>query len=343
MNNSIIKIVPYLCIVAGGIVLCVGCKEIEALPSPLHTEKPVEIQNDKPSKTGPKANIRVCTYNIQNFTDGIDDGVYRTPSVTDWQARNAAKILKNIGADIVFIEEIENRHILKRLNDYMDSPYPIVFITQFDSKRRNGKLNIAILSHWPIDEVHELDFKHVNDPARPPRGAISAQINLGQDHHLLLYGVHLKSNYGNRKTNIRKRQAGLRIIHKDAMDIMSSADSSRTWEVMIIGDMNVDPDAEAFKEDLSLDPVKDWKDLWRGFPIEERASLPKRDGDPDIDYPAVAFDRAIVSSALTEKPWVAKRPYVVRQGVDINNVFVKPGQNEIHVSDHYPVYVDLVR
>jgi hypothetical protein len=104
----------------------------------------------------------------------------------------------------------------------------------------------------------------------------------------------------------------------------------------------VDPDQEQFATDPSFSSLSGWVDLWRGRPVEERITLPTRVGDPTLLFPPATFDRFFVSASLQEPPWVAGRPYVLQQGVDTNNVLSLPGENG-HVSDHYPVYLDIVR
>ena len=82
-------------------------------------------------------------------------------------------------------------------------------------------------------------------------------------------------------------------------------------------------------------------DLWAGRPLEERITIPARRGDPDLEFPSACFDRMIVSPALTRAPWKVGKIEVLPRGVDTENVFSRVGENEIHASDHYPVYVDI--
>ncbi|MEM7390800.1 MAG: endonuclease/exonuclease/phosphatase family protein [Verrucomicrobiota bacterium] len=289
--------------------------------------------------------IKVCTYNIQNLLDGINDPYYRTSLKTKRQTEGAARILSELNADIVFLQEIENHVILSRLNKLIEKPYPIAYITQFDDSK---KINVALLSRVPIHNVRELEFSRWGDPAKPPRGTLRAEVDLGKNRRLLAYGVHLKSNHGSHKSpdehekNIAKRVAALRII-KDDVDRIQEADPEVNYESIIVGDFNTDPDVERFASDPTIDVLESWKDLWRGFPLDERTTLAERQGDPELAWPSICFDRVVVSPGLTKAPWRADRPHVLQKGVDIANIYVHPGENDIHVSDHYPVYVELRR
>ena len=158
---------------------------------------------------------------------------------------------------------------------------------------------------------------------------------------MLVYVVHLKSNWGVRKRNIAQRHHAMQLMRKDA-DYIVGRYPKYQWEIVVLGDMNVDPAAEQFADDPSLDPVKDWIDLWKGVPLAERITIPTRHGDRTREYDSATFDRIIGSNALAEKPWKAGTPVSIQLGVNTKNVFASPGEDD-HVSDHYPVYVDIVR
>jgi endonuclease/exonuclease/phosphatase family metal-dependent hydrolase len=168
---------------------------------------------------------------------------------------------------------------------------------------------------------------------------------LAPDEHtrLLLYGVHLKSNWGAALSNMHRRQAALQFIRSDSTR-MAEAMPEYRWEIAVVGDMNVDPENEAFWSDSSLQPLSDWHDLWTGRSISERTTIPARMGDPDRMFPSAAFDRIIASPALTSSPWRMQPLQVLARGVNTNNIFARTGMPDSdHVSDHYPVFTDIVR
>lgn len=333
--------------VVGGLLSSTGCATTETDPPPPPPPGLVQVPDTfrqpdiKIASLGER--VRVASYNIKDFNDGENDGFYRTPTVLERHVQAAAKVIDGLDADMVVIQEIENLAILQRLNETLAQPYPLGYITRFDENGRNQKLNIALLTRIEPLDVRELDFNYLGPmPIKPPRGTLRFSFDLGQDRVLLGYGVHLKSNHGNADTNPAKRKAGLELIRRDA-EQLTSADPSLTWEVLITGDMNTDPDNEKFRDDPSLDPVADWHDLWRGRPIEERTTIPTREGDPAYAFPPAAFDRIIVSPAMKEAPWKAGDPQVIKQGVRVDNCYVHPGQDETTASDHFPFYLDLQR
>jgi endonuclease/exonuclease/phosphatase family metal-dependent hydrolase len=287
--------------------------------------------------------LRIASYNIQDFSDGRNDGEARTPAQADRQARWAAANVDEMDPDIVVFEEVENARALQMLNVRMKKPYPFGAITRFAAPGgRTDRLNIAVMARVPVTGLRELDFSGLTGPGRPPRGVLGFMVPLGDDRSLLVYGVHLKSNYGEADKNRAKRRHAMAFLADDVRAVLDRAPKVQ-WELLVAGDTNVDPDQEQFATDPSFAPLKGWIDLWRGRPVAERITLPQRQSDdPTKLYPSSTFDRFFVSPALAESPWTVEPPQVLPRGVNTNNVLTLGGENG-HVSDHYPVYLDIVR
>jgi len=284
--------------------------------------------------------IRIVSYNIQNFEDGVGEK-NRTIEDAKKHAVMAGAIISKLDADIVILEEVENAAALKLLNDALATPYPVGFVSDYGTSRRRDKLNDALLSRIPLADTQVLDFGPLGGDGRPTRGALRFTVDLGGGDMLLVYAVHLKSNYGVRARNIAQRKNALALIRADA-DRIRKEKPDVHWEVVVAGDFNVDPDLDEFKNDESMVPLADWNDLWLGKPIEERATIPTRLGNPSEEYPPASFDRFVVSPDLAQAPWRALKLVALPEGSDTNNVYTKPGHGT-HVSDHYPVYLDIER
>lgn len=290
----------------------------------------------------PGDGLRICSYNVENFTDGVGDGDARAPATALRHARAAAALLDEIRPDVVVLQEVENEQAVRLLNDALAVPFPVGYMTRF--RNRDGqtdKLNIAVLSRVPLLEATELDFGALRGRGCPPRGALRFLVDLGDGRALLVYGVHLKSNFGRRTKNIVQRHNALRFVAQDARVLAGGI--GRKVEMMVLGDVNTDPEGRGFAGDRSLDPLAGWVDLWRGRPLEERVTVPTRHGDPAVEFEPATFDRFFVSPDLRVAPWVAGEPGSLQRGVDTSNVHALPGETDLHVSDHYPVYVDLAR
>jgi endonuclease/exonuclease/phosphatase family metal-dependent hydrolase len=290
----------------------------------------------------PQERVRVASYNIEHFTDGVGDEPERTPERMQVQASRAAAFLGEIRPDVVLLMEIENATSLSALNDAMDEPFPVGYVTKLGDGSTGGeKLNLAVLSRLPVLRVVESDFGPLAGPGRPTRGFLRAELDLGEAHRLVVYAVHLKSNFGYRPRNIAQRRATLELMAADALALAAS-DPQVKWEMLVAGDTNVDPELPEFAGDPSLKPLKQWKDLWLGRPLAERTTLPTRYGDPALEFPPACFDRLLASRELTELPWKVGAPQVLQKGVETRRVTAQPGEGD-HVSDHYPIYVDILR
>lgn len=292
--------------------------------------------------------IRVATYNLEDFSDGINDGPDRTPAVFMTHAHDAAAIIAEINPDILMLEEVENARALEYLNDQLTNSYPYIYITKLrQTSGEKEKLNLALLSRLHPKRVRQLGFYNLGGKGRPARGTLSAEFDLEDGSNLLVYGIHLKSNFGEMPRNQAQRGIALCHIAADAISEKLQNDRHPT-SIVILGDTNVDPDCPAFANDPSLDPLAgSYVDLWRGRPIEERTTIPTRQagptGDPLLVFPPSAFDRVFVSHNLaTNGLWKALPPQTLQKGTDTNNNLTMPGFNG-HVSDHHLTYVDITR
>jgi endonuclease/exonuclease/phosphatase family metal-dependent hydrolase len=321
-----------------------GAGEFVPLSGRLTVDTPKTVVLERKALAPVGARLRIASYNLQDFTDGRGDGDLRTPERAARQAKDAAALIDEINPDVMVIEEVENERALLTLNTSLTNPFPAAFITRFGSGWwwRSQKLNIALLSRLPVTGLRELDFGRFEGEGCPPRGSLSFIVELGGDQRLLVYGVHLKSNFGERPRNIARRWHALDIVKNDA-EQMRSKDPQYDWEIVIAGDFNTDPESAGFADDETLEPLKGWLDLWQGRPLAERTTLPTRRGDPLLEFDPVTFDRFYASTELRQSPWIAGLPQVLQKGCDTNSVKTSAGENDVHVSDHYPVWVDVVK
>ena len=292
--------------------------------------------------------LRVATYNLEHFTDGRRDEPERTPEVFVTHARAAAAIIAEADPDVLVLQEIENGRTLEFLNEQFERPYDYVYISKLrQPSGENERLNLALLSRLRPRNVRQLGFVQLGGKSRPTRGALAAEFDLGDGSRLLVYDVHLKSNYGEMPRNQAQRAIALHHVAADAVAEKLQNDPDPT-SVLILGDTNVDPDTEAFADDPSLEPLAgSFVDLWRGRPIEERTTIPTRQagetGDPLLVFPPAAFDRIFASKNLAANgPWRVSPPQAIQKGTDTTNNLTQPGVNG-HVSDHHLAYVDLTR
>jgi endonuclease/exonuclease/phosphatase family metal-dependent hydrolase len=303
----------------------------EALAPSLTTGAPAAVSN----------RMRICSYNIENFSDGIGDGRLRTEEAMHRQANQAAALVARINPDILVLQEIENETVLKRLNESFPAPFAVGYITRLGDQGHDVTLNLAVLSRVRIEAVTEIDFGPLKGTDLPPRGVLKFMVPAGDSSRILVYVVHLKSNYGSPVKNVPKRRKALQVVADDIRVVARSEASTR--EILVIGDMNVDPDTTAFAHDTSLSPLRGFYDLWRGEDLPSRTTVPTRHGNPARAFSPVAFDRILVSAEMQVAPWLAGKPQRLAAGVNTTDVDALPGIDPSHVSDHYPVYIDVCR
>lgn len=335
--------IAFISLVAAWITVAASAEILEYTGDPLRTDLLPALSSEGVAAKVGSDSLRVAFYNIEMFTDGIKDGQNRTEARAANQARGAAAIIKKLDADILLISEIENARILNILNGDLDHPYAAGFVTDFGTDSgRTEKMNIGLLSRYEPLSVTEIDFGPLRGPGRPTRGILRSVFDLGDHHRLAVYATHLKANYGERNRNYSQRRNAMDMIRDDAANIEASQPDI-TWEVVVVGDFNTDPVNAQFKKDPTLAGMEGYEDVWSRQPdVAKIVTVPTRHGDPYREFPPALFDRILVGSALADHPWVAGKPGVLPEGTETENVKVLPGEGK-HVSDHYPVYLDLDR
>ncbi|MDD4506876.1 MAG: endonuclease/exonuclease/phosphatase family protein, partial [Sulfurospirillaceae bacterium] len=112
--------------------------------------------------------FKVATYNVENLFDLAHDGheyeEYIPHNKHQWNEQNfqkkldnIAKVIKDLDADILTLEEIENENVLKKLNLALgDKAYPYIF---YPSKKERSSIESALLSRFPITSKESLMIK----------------------------------------------------------------------------------------------------------------------------------------------------------------------------------------
>ena len=301
---------------------------------------------DSPSIPFPAPNrIRVASYNLEHFTDARRDGPERSPEIFAAHVRGAAAIVSEADPDVLLLQEIENARALLALNAALPKPFDFAYVSDLrNSSGPRDKLNLALLSRLPPARVRQLGFHALEGAGRPTRGALSAAFDFADGSSLLVYNVHLKSNFGDAPRNQAQRAVALHLVAADSVS-ESFRNVPRPTSVLVLGDTNVDPDSDQFASDPSLEPLAgSFLDLWRGRPIDERTTIATRHpGDTNLVFPPAAFDRVFASKNLAGSgPWFVSPPQAVQKGSATRDNTLQPGVGG-HVSDHYLVFVDLLR
>ncbi|MFW6307650.1 MAG: endonuclease/exonuclease/phosphatase family protein [Campylobacterales bacterium] len=165
--------------------------------------------------------ITIASYNVLNLFDGEYDGSeYRDFSKKRWtqkeyeeKLKKIVKVIKDIDADIIGLQEIENSNVLDELRETLGYRYSATM------KKDNSAITIGLLSNLPITQVETLDVKHQR------RGILKVTVDIDSED-LVLYINHWKSLNSPEKHRIAYAKA----LIKDILTLKN--------EYIILGDLN---------------------------------------------------------------------------------------------------------
>lgn len=244
--------------------------------------------------------FKVATYNVENLFDLTRDGheyeEYIPNTKHHWNEQNfqkkitnIAKVIKDLDADILALEEIENENVLKKLNLALgEKAYPYLF---YPLKKERSSVETALLSRFPIIAKESLMIK---DQARGIH-RISVKI---EQKTLVLYINHWPSG---------KEKVEERIVY--ATDLNSLIKKHSGDEYIILGDLNAP--YKIAKDDWGMALVDVLKagdkeflhyNLWYELRENERYShfFGKKKG---------TLDHIIISKALSDHKDIDYKPF----------------------------------
>lgn len=166
-------------------------------------------------------NITIATYNVLNLFDGEYVGSeYGDFSQKRWGQKEyekkllkIVKVLEDMDADIIGLQEIENAYVLDELKSALGYRYSAVM------EKKDSAITVGLLSNLPILDVQTLDVKNQR------RGILRVIVSIDKGE-LVLYINHWKSLNSPEKDRLA--------YAKRLMDDISSLDR----EYIIMGDLN---------------------------------------------------------------------------------------------------------
>jgi len=136
----------------------------------------------------------------------------------------------------------------------------------------------------------------------PPRGFSFAAYQLAPRQLLLVYALHLKSNRGEIREDIRIREESMQqlIAHMKAMENAYGKLGPLSW--IVGGDFNTAPDEPRFAGEKTVPSLRaaGFRWGWEGIPFTSRVTVPA-----DLRYPAACFDQIFFRGPTLVKAWVA--------------------------------------
>jgi len=198
-----------------------------------------------PPPAAAKGVVKIATFNVLNLFDAYDDPyVASENSAKDsGEVARLGAMLRKIGADVVALEEVENRGVVQHFVDehLADFHYEVV---EVEGNSGRG-IDVALLSRLPVREVtshRHFDFKDGNGaPMRFQRDLLQVRIAPDGFYPFDVFVVHLKSKHGGAEASLPLRMGEAREIRKIFDDILRHDSQQR---FVICGDFNDTLDSE---------------------------------------------------------------------------------------------------
>ena len=173
--------------------------------------------------------FKVATYNVENLFDMKNDGTeykeykpnskYWNTKSFDTKVRNIVKVIKDLDADILALQEIENINSFNILKQKISTYKYSYFL-----KKSTTSIGVAILSKYKIINNKSIQINKYNPYSRP---ILKTTININ-DNILIIYVNHWRSKRASESKRIPYGQQLIRDIRKLKHDS----------DYIILGDLN---------------------------------------------------------------------------------------------------------
>jgi len=177
--------------------------------------------------------VKIASYNVENLFDMKDDGNEYEQYIpnTSWgwneemhriKLRNTSQVIKDIGADIIGLQEIESETALKELKAQLNRDGLYYQYYAF-AKKRNSAVAVGILSKYPIKSA----LSHSVSSSRAYRDILEAKIDIN-GKTLRIFVNHWKSKSGPESMRI------------ESAKVLKYLTTSLDDPFIIMGDLNSD-------------------------------------------------------------------------------------------------------
>ena len=254
---------------------------------------------------------RLASWNVRNLFDDVDDP-YRdeTPSTEEYQSklRELAKVIGEVDADFIALQEVENLASLSEVNSLLGKPYPQVGLVEGNDQIRG--IDVAFLSRLPVKEVMShaaLDLPVQAGEQRTHRFSRDClEVRLDTEPSVVVLINHFKSARGDAKKSAQKRRA-------QAEGVVQIASTIAPEEaVFIVGDLN------GRQDEWALEPLfQQFQDPFAGLPPETRITHRYKKGGSALDH--ILLDPEATKLSSNARIWSD----VARETSDHNPVSVE--------------------
>lgn len=302
-RDKIIKVHGFIYDFKGSPNLSVtGPEQITILPDDATLPEPIDHAAGPAVAWKPPADntITIATFNILNLFDAFDDP-YRADAPGDAKPRSQiealAKTIRALNADVIALEEVENRGYLERFVSAFlkDMGYEVVLFEGND----NRGIDVALLSRIPVGPVtshrHMTFTDPKGDPMRFRRDLLEVRLLPPGKPPFEVFVVHLKSKSGEDNGAADVRIGEARAV-RAVLDQQLKQDPKAAF--VLCGDFNDTIDSEPLRAILGTGPTA-LKPFIADLPADQQISYNQEPHLSMIDFilasPAMA-DRYVPKS-----------------------------------------------
>lgn len=219
---------------------------------------------------------------------------YDRDKFTDQTSRNTAKVIEEVDADIICINEVENRQVLDNFNaDRLSKLYP--FNILIDGHIDPRGIDVGIYSKHPIGNVRTNIFSEDSDGKSIfSRDCLEVEV-LTPAGPIYLLANHLKSKFRGGDERRKAQATEIARILGERYDLTSQ-------KVVVMGDLNDTPDSDPLSPLIGVANLSDVLASPQGPAADARWSYRFQNQFEQIDYLLVSEPlRAALTGAGLER------------------------------------------
>ncbi len=241
------------------------------------------------------ADVLVGTWNLQWFPSGRAEH-RASPRVEAATIQDAADLVRTELAArrrpedhvILFFQELRDESVCSNLVATIgEKSLALASVSAFrDFDRRLGWQQEGIVTDLPVLETG-FSYWRRSKKILPPRGFAYALLDGGEDGLIACYCVHLKSNYGATKPEMREANKVKRELAMEQIVALtkklSAPDGRMVSRIVVAGDFNTDPFGGKFEGEktVSILTAAAFVNCFEGVPLSERGTHPGNTRYPD--------------------------------------------------------------
>jgi len=257
--------------------------------------------------------LKIGFWNVENLFDLENDPIKNddefslggekqvTQEILDMKIDHLVEVLSDLDADVLGLCEVENRKVLKLLNDrYLKRNYSIVHFESPDLRGIDTALlydseKITLTDSYPIS----IDMQDDD----PTRDILYVQGKF-KVHELHIFVNHWPSNYSGLERGIRRRSVAAKTLRSALDDILKMDENAN---ILLMGDFNEDPLGRAVRAVLNssidaknvLENVNQlWNPMAQFMGVENGGTYKYRGIDNVIDQ--FIFSKGLINGSRLE-------------------------------------------